>query len=162
MQFTLIDRITDLKPGKSIQAVKVLALAEEYLKDHFPRFPVMPGVLMLESMFQASAFLVYKSEDFRHSTVMLKQARNVRYADFVEPGNSLIISAEIQKQDDVTTTVKAQATTDGKVAVSGRLVLERFNLLDRYPDTYVEGSDIYTSRKMKQRFDLLLAAGSSS
>ena len=53
MRFTLIDRITELKPGVSITAVKGLTLAEEYLQDHFPRFPVMPGVLMLEAMFQA-------------------------------------------------------------------------------------------------------------
>ena len=50
MRFNLIDRITELNEGQSITAVKGLSLAEEYLKDHFPRFPVMPGVLMLEAM----------------------------------------------------------------------------------------------------------------
>ena len=47
MQFTLIDRITDVQPGASITAVRALSLAGEYLQDHFPRFPVMSGVLMI-------------------------------------------------------------------------------------------------------------------
>jgi 3-hydroxyacyl-[acyl-carrier-protein] dehydratase len=47
MRFTLLDRILQLDPGSRIVAVKNLSLAEEYLADHFPRFPVMPGVLML-------------------------------------------------------------------------------------------------------------------
>lgn len=158
MQFILIDQITELELGKRVQAVKVLSLAEDYLQDHFPRFPVMPGVLMLEAMFQASAALVYFSEDFSNSIVLLKETRNVRYADFVQPGNSLVVSAEIQKQNESTTTLKAQATIDGSVAVSGRLILERFNLAARYPETYVNGSDVYTREKMRKRLSLLMTA----
>ncbi|MFM7737804.1 MAG: beta-hydroxyacyl-ACP dehydratase, partial [Planctomycetota bacterium] len=56
MRFAQIDRIVSLIPGDSVRAVKGLALSEEYLQDHFPRFPVMPGVLMLEAIFQASAY----------------------------------------------------------------------------------------------------------
>ena len=55
MRFTLLDRIIDFEPGDRITAVKSLAMAEEYLADHFPNFPVMPGVLMLEAMTQAGA-----------------------------------------------------------------------------------------------------------
>ena len=50
MRFVLIDRIQEIVPGQSLTAVKNLSLAEEYLADHFPGFPVMPGVLMLEGM----------------------------------------------------------------------------------------------------------------
>jgi len=153
MQFSLIDRISDVRPGESITAVKALSLAEEYLQDHFPRFPVMPGVLMLEAMFQASAMLVYRSEDFLHSTILLKQARNVKYADFVEPGQTLIVHAEILKQDDVLTTVKSRGTVGGANAVSGRLVLERFNVADRYPNR--EAWDAHARIKARRRFDLL-------
>lgn len=133
-QFCLIDQILALEPGKSIQAVKHLRAEEDYLKDHFPLFPVMPGVLMLEAMYQTAAWLVRRSENFAHSAVLLKEARNIKYSDFVEPGHSLVVTAEILKQDAATTTLKAQATVDDRVAVSGRLILERFQISDRYPN----------------------------
>ena len=71
MRFTLIDRIASTSAGCPITAVKSLTMAEEYLADHFPNFPVMPGVLMLEAMTQAGAWLVRPSEDFAHSMVVL-------------------------------------------------------------------------------------------
>jgi 3-hydroxyacyl-[acyl-carrier-protein] dehydratase len=133
MRFCLLDRILELEPGVRVTASRRLSPDEEYLKDHFPRFPVMPGVLMLEAMYQASAWLVRQSEGFANSVVLLKEARNVKYADFVTPGKELVVSAEILKQDTSLTTLKAQGLIDGNVAVNGRLVLERFNLADRYP-----------------------------
>ena len=84
-------------------------------------------------MYQASAWLVRQSEGFAHSVVVLKEARNIKYSDFVTPGKELVVTAEILKQDDSLTTLKTQGTIDGNVAVNGRLVLERFNLADRYP-----------------------------
>ena len=65
MRFVLIDRIQEIVPGQSLTAVKNLSLAEEYLADHFPGFPVMPGVLMLEAMTQSAAWLVRSTEDFK-------------------------------------------------------------------------------------------------
>src|SRR6185436_1548301 len=136
MQFCLLDRIVDLQPGVRVTAVKRLRPDEDYLKDHFPRFPVMPGVLMLEAMYQASAWLVRQSEGFAHSVVVLKEARNIKYADFVTPGKELVVTAEIFKQDASLTTLKTQGTIDGNLAVNGRLVLERFNLAERYPSRH--------------------------
>src|SRR5205085_912982 len=107
MRFSQIDRIIDLKPGVCITATKSLDAAEEYLKDHFPLFPVMPGVLMLEAMYQASAWLIRGSEDFAHAFVLLKEARNVKYAEFVKPGQTLTVTAEFVKQDHDTTRLKA-------------------------------------------------------
>jgi 3-hydroxyacyl-[acyl-carrier-protein] dehydratase len=133
MRFCLLDRILELEPGVRVTAVKRLRPDEHYLQDHFPRFPVMPGVLMLEAMYQASAWLVRQSEGFAHSIVVLKEARNIKYADFVTPGKELVVTAEILKEDESLTTLKAQGLIDGNVAVNGRLVLERFNLADRYP-----------------------------
>src|ERR1700690_1214456 len=108
MRFTLIDRIDQLDPGSSIRAVKSLSLAEEYLGDHFPLFPVMPGVLMLEAMTQAGAWLIRAGEDFAHSIVVLKEARNVKFSNFVAPGQTLTVTAEIISQDERQTKLKAQ------------------------------------------------------
>ena len=74
MRFKLLDRIVDLKPGASITAVKSLSLAEDFLADHFPLFPVMPGVFMLEAMTQASAWLIRASENFANSMVVLRES----------------------------------------------------------------------------------------
>ena len=84
-----IDRIVELESGQSLVAVKNLSLAEEYLADHFPGFPVMPGVLMLEALTQAGAWLIREHEDFAHSIVLLKQAKTIKYGSFVEPGRQL-------------------------------------------------------------------------
>ena len=85
----------------------MLAPEEEYLQDHFPRFPVMPGVLMLETLYQAAAWLICVTDDFQHSTILLKEARNIKYADFVQPGQKLVVSVEILEADQRLTTVKA-------------------------------------------------------
>jgi 3-hydroxyacyl-[acyl-carrier-protein] dehydratase len=148
MRFTLIDRIVELKPNESITAVKALTMAEEYLADHFPLFPVMPGVLMLEAMYEASAWLVRASEDFAHSIVMLKEAKAVSYKEFVAPGQLLTVTAQIVKQDDRTTRLKTRGTVDGRDAVGGRLVLERYNLADRLPSrTETDGVVVSALRK---------------
>ena len=133
MRFLLIDRIIDFQPGVRITAVKSLSMAEEYLADHFPNFPVMPGVLMLEAMTQAAAWLIRLSEDFAHSVILLKQASNVKYGQFVEPGQMLTVTAEIISQTETETKVKTQGSVDGRTTVSARLVLERFNMADRVP-----------------------------
>ncbi len=153
MRFTLIDRIIELRPGAQIRAVKSLSLAEEYLMDHFPRFPVMPGVLMLEALYQTSAWLVRASEDFAHSTVVMKEAKSVKYADFVEPGQTLTFAAEIFKQDEHTTTLKTRGTVGTNSAVSARLVLHRYNLADEAPD--LAQTDRYTRGELRKLFEIL-------
>jgi 3-hydroxyacyl-[acyl-carrier-protein] dehydratase len=130
MRFTLLDQIVHLEPGARITATKSLSLAEEYLGDHFPLFPVMPGVLMLEAMTQAGAWLIRAGEDFAHSIVTLKEARNVKFSNFVAPGQTLTVTAEVIGQDDRQTRLKAQGVVGGEIQLSGRLVLERYNLAD--------------------------------
>lgn len=151
MRFRMIDRILDIQPGVRIVAEKKLQTDEDYLKDHFPLFPVMPGVLMLEAMFQASMWLDRASDDFRHAVVVLKEARNIKFADFVQPGEVLRISAEILKSDSRTRTMKAEGTVDDSVAVSGRLVLERFNRADQNPE--FETSDARTRYDIRLEFN---------
>ena len=133
MRFTLLDRVVAIEPGKSITAVKTVTLAEEYLADHFPRFPVLPGVLMLEAMTQAAAWTVRLGEDFAHSIVVLRAARNVKYGDFVEPGKTLTVTAEVLSQDDTVTKVKASGKVGDRTSLTARLELERYNLADRIP-----------------------------
>jgi 3-hydroxyacyl-[acyl-carrier-protein] dehydratase len=153
MRFSLIDRIEYLEPDAKITAVKALSLAEEYLADHFPGFPVMPGVLMLEAMTQAGAWLVRASENFTHSMVVLKEASGVKYGHFVEPGQTLQVTAEITKQTQRETKLKVQGTVDGKTTVSARLVLERYDLAETQPAH--ARTDQLVKQQMRNLFGLL-------
>jgi 3-hydroxyacyl-[acyl-carrier-protein] dehydratase len=132
MRFTLIDRITALEPGKRIEAVKNLTMAEEYLAEHFPGFPVLPGVLMLEAVTQAGAWLVRATEDFRHSVIILKEAKAVKYGHFVTPGKQLRIACDWVSENGSLVTLKAKGELAGASSVSCRVVLERFNLSERH------------------------------
>jgi 3-hydroxyacyl-[acyl-carrier-protein] dehydratase len=160
MRFSLIDRIEHFEPGARITAVKALSLAEEYLADHFPGFPVMPGVLMLEAMTQAGAWLVRASEDFAHSMVVLKEAKGVKYGQFVEPGQTLHVTAEIISQTPRETKLKAQGSVEGRVAVSARLVLERYNLGETQPQHRVTDQEV--KQEMRNLFALLYQPQSRS
>lgn len=151
MRFRQLDTITLVEPGVRIEATKLLRGDEHYLQDHFPKFPVMPGVLMLEAMFQASAWLVRSSEEFCHAVVLLREARNVKYADFVEPGETLVVSADMIKQDERLTTLKAQGTVAGNTAVSARLILERYHLAEHFPSR--AASEPLVNRIMRKRFE---------
>jgi len=163
MRFTLLDRVVAIDPGKTITAIKTLSLSEEYLADHFPRFPVMPGVLMLEAMTQAAAWTIRIAEDFAHSVVVLRSAKNVKYGDFVEPGRVLTVTAEVLSQDETTTKVKASGTVSSaggeRTSLTARLVLERYNMADRLP--HGDAIDARVRAEMRKLWAVLHPTGRS-
>jgi 3-hydroxyacyl-[acyl-carrier-protein] dehydratase len=134
MRFCLLDRICSLDPDTEVTAVKAVSLAEEYLADHFPEFPVLPGVFMLEAATQAATWLVRISENYAHSMIVLAEARSVKFTDFVTPGNSLRLTVEQIKREDALVHFKFQGEVEGRTCVSGRLTLECYNLADDNPD----------------------------
>lgn len=134
MRFWLLDSIRSYEPDVSLTAIKNVALSEEYLGDHFPEFPVLPGVFMLEAATQAGAWLLRLSENFTHSIISLKEARNIKYADFVQPGQTLEMNVSMIKKDDRLATLKMEGYVQGRQALSGRIVLERYNLADTDPE----------------------------
>ncbi|HMF20238.1 MAG TPA: 3-hydroxyacyl-ACP dehydratase FabZ family protein [Gemmataceae bacterium] len=131
MRFNLVDRILEIDPGRRIRIVKNLTLAEEYLADHFPTFPVMPGVLMLQTLVEAGAWLLRITEDFRHSVIVLREAKNIKYGNFMEPGKNLVVTAEMVESTDTDAVFKGKGEVDGNSTVSARLILTRYNLRDR-------------------------------
>ncbi len=132
MKFNLIDRI-ELLTDDRIVAVKYVSLAEEYLADHFPTFPVLPGVMMLEACTQAAGWLLHRRHNFGMSMAVLKEAKNVKYGNFVAPGNFLKVDVEYLKPTDGGATFKASGTVGDAQAVSARLELAYFNLADKQP-----------------------------
>lgn len=83
---------------------------------------------MLEALFQASCWLIRASEDFENSLLVLKEARNVKFADFMEPEQTLQITAEIMKSESGSVTMKAVGTKGDVVAVSARLIIGKSNM----------------------------------
>lgn len=124
MKYQQIDRITSLEPGQKLTAERTLRADEEHLKDHFPRFPVMPGVMMLEALHQAAVWLVKTGDRFESPLVLLREVRSVKFGDFLAPGDTLLVTVEKVKQLGNLTTVKAFASKNGRTTVSARLILE--------------------------------------
>ena len=153
MRFTLVDRILEITPGQKIVAIKNLSMAEEYLGDHFPGFPVMPGVLMVEALTQASAWLIRASEDFANSIVTLKEAKNVKFANILQPGQTLTITAEIIDQDERFTRIKASGSSEGMATLAARLTMERYNLATERPDRQI--ADEVVVQNLRETFSLL-------
>src|ERR1700729_3901691 len=108
MRFVLIDRILELNRGQSLVAIKNLSLAEEYLADHFPGFPVMPGVLMLQALVEAGAWLLRATDDFRHSVIVLREAKGIKYGAFMEPGRRMTVTVELVEQNEGTASLKGK------------------------------------------------------
>jgi 3-hydroxyacyl-[acyl-carrier-protein] dehydratase len=133
MRFNLIDRIVEIRPGKSLRAYKNLTLGEEYLADHFPTFPVMPGVLMLQTLVEAAAWLLRLSEDYRHSIIVLREARNIKYGTFMEPGRQMQVAVDLVERDAGLASFKGRGEVDGQATVSARLTVATYNLRDVSP-----------------------------
>jgi 3-hydroxyacyl-[acyl-carrier-protein] dehydratase len=133
MRFHLIDRIAEVVPGKSLRAIKRLTLAEEYLADHFPTFPIMPGVLQLQAIVEAGSWLLRLTDNYAQSVWVLREARNVKYGNLVLPGRAMTLSVELTKRDADTATFRGKAEVDGQSAVSAQVTLAGYNLRDRNP-----------------------------
>lgn len=153
MKFILIDRIDELEPGRRIVAHKCLTLAEEYLQDHFPRFPVMPGVLMLEALTQSAAWLARASQGFAHSVVLLREARNVTYKSFVSPGQTLTIEAVCKQLSERESVFQASGQSDGRPVLKGQLTLRHLNLAEQDPQ--LTNVDSRLRERFRQQFELL-------
>ncbi|MCO6045125.1 beta-hydroxyacyl-ACP dehydratase [Aeoliella sp. ICT_H6.2] len=133
MRFWLLDAIESFTPDEQLTGVKNVSYSEDYLEDHFPEFPVLPGVFMLEAATQAAAWLLRFTDDLAHTIVVLREAKNIKYANFVQPGRQLRVTVEQMKKDERFATFKVAGTVDGQSTLSGRIVLERYNLADSDP-----------------------------
>ena len=158
MKFHLVDRIESLAPGKRIVTIKALSLAEEYLADHFPAFPVLPGVMMIEAMVQSAAWLVRVEQDFSRSVIVLSAARNVRYSNFVQPGRMLRCEVDAVEIGDASATFKGvgyvcDPTGERAKAVSAKLELRCGNLVDRAE--YLAAADTAIVAELRDRFKLI-------
>ncbi|MFN7706411.1 MAG: beta-hydroxyacyl-ACP dehydratase, partial [bacterium] len=107
----------------------------------------------LEGLFQASSWLIRGTDSFRHSLLTLNEARNVKFADFMEPGQTMEITAEILKSDDKTVTLKASGMKGDVVACSARLIIGKSNMVDKNAD--LAALDGFMRESMRQEMKKL-------
>lgn len=138
---------------------KQVSMAEEYLGDHFPGFPVLPGVLMLEAAVQAAAWLVREWDQFQHAVITLRSVRGIRYGAFVEPGSTLVVQADVIKLESVQSEFKIRGTVSDVAAIQGRIELRHLNLADQDAGlAAVDGSVVAAMRSQWQQLSLRMGA----
>jgi 3-hydroxyacyl-[acyl-carrier-protein] dehydratase len=125
MRFFLIDRITSWQVGVAAEAVKNVALSEDFFDDHFPRRPVMPGVLMIEGLAQLAGLLLeasLKQQFSRDAKAILTVVERTKFREMIRPGDTLLYRAEVKSVNPNGGKAAAQATCNGRLAVSTGLV----------------------------------------
>lgn len=123
--FLLVDRVLELEPGKSIRALKNVSVNEPFFNGHFPEKPVMPGVLIIEALAQATGLLGFRTMDENPSDdilYMLVAVDKARFKRQVEPGDQLILEAEIIRRKGIMWVFNTKATVNGKLAASAELM----------------------------------------
>jgi 3-hydroxyacyl-[acyl-carrier-protein] dehydratase len=153
MRFILIDKIVSLESGRKIKAVKSVSLAEEYLADHFPTFPVLPGVLLLEGLIESASWLVREVENFAHSMILLSEARNVKYKSFLAPGGRIEYTVEARAIEENVSSFTGIGVSDDERIVEAKFALRHFNLADENPA--MAAVDAKVIENMKRRWKLL-------
>ena len=127
MRFDLVDNILELTADRAV-TIKNVTAAEEYLADHFPSFPVLPGVMMLEAMVQAARKLLearppVSSGGSGGRRWVVGEVRNVRYGNMVRPGQQLRLTVELTKSEGDRHTFQGRGEVDDTTAVQGRFTL---------------------------------------
>ena len=153
MRFILIDKIVSIENGKLIKAVKNVSLSEEYLADHFPTFPVLPGVLLLEGLIESASWLVRRTENFAHSMILLEQARNVKYKSFLTPGAQIEYTVQAKAVEENVSSFAGFGVSQGERIVEARFGLRHFNLADE--DSAIAAVDARVIENLKKRWEIL-------
>jgi len=123
--FLLIDRVINLEVGKSLTAIKNVTFNEPHFNGHFPDQPIMPGVLIIEALAQATGILAFKSEVGKPQIgqiYMLVGVDKVRFKRMVEPGDQLEIYAEIVTVKRGIWKFNCRATVEGKLITSAEIL----------------------------------------
>jgi 3-hydroxyacyl-[acyl-carrier-protein] dehydratase len=123
--FLLIDRVLDYELGKSLRAIKNVTINEPFFQGHFPFRPVMPGVLILEAIAQATGILAFLSTGTRPSEQSLYYfvgVDNARFKQPVEPGDQMLLEVEVIRTMRGVWKFRGEAKVDGKVVASAEMM----------------------------------------
>ena len=119
--FLLVDKITDYAPGQFARGVKCVTMNEPFFQGHFPQFPVMPGVLIIEALAQVGAVAILSVPENKGKLAFFGGIKNARFKQQVRPGDVLELSCELTAQRGPIGFGTAEARVNGKIAAKGEL-----------------------------------------
>lgn len=127
--FLLIDRVLECEPGKRLVAIKNVSINEPFFQGHFPSKPVMPGVLLIEAMAQATGLLAMESAEVpKEAIYYLVGVDKARFKRPVVPGDQLVFEIEVLKTRREIWVFAAEANVDGKMVASAEIMCTARNL----------------------------------
>ncbi|HHS83888.1 MAG TPA: 3-hydroxyacyl-ACP dehydratase FabZ [Gammaproteobacteria bacterium] len=130
--FLLVDKVLEIESGKYLKAIKNVSYNEPYFNGHFPHRAVMPGVLILEALAQATgilAFVTTETKPTEESLYYFVGTDNIRFKQPVIPGDQLVLEVELIKKLRGVWKFKGQASVDGKVVASGEILCAERNVV---------------------------------
>jgi 3-hydroxyacyl-[acyl-carrier-protein] dehydratase len=132
--FLLVDRVVEIVPGQKLVAYKNVTMNEDFFNGHFPGHPVMPGVLILEALAQATAILAYKTEnmDPKNMVTYLMGVDGARFRKPVVPGDRLQLNIEVIRHKGAIWKTKGTATVEGVKVAEGEFLA---TVVDKNKDT---------------------------
>ena len=122
--FLLVDRVVSIDPGKTLRAYKNVSVNEPFFEGHFPGHPVMPGVLILEALAQASAILAYRSTGFdpTQKVTYLMAIDGAKFRKPTVPGDRLELEVEVLRFKGSILKTRGVAKVDGEVVAEGEFL----------------------------------------
>lgn len=120
--FLLVDKVTEVEEGKRVAGIKNVTINEPFFQGHFPDYPVMPGVLIIEALAQIGAIAVLGMEDNKGKIGFLAGVDKCRFKRQVKPGDQLKLEVEIIKIKGPIGKGKGVATVDGEVACTAEIM----------------------------------------
>lgn len=127
--FLLVDRVVEIEPGKRLAAIKNVTINEPFFQGHFPTKPVMPGVLLIEAMAQATGLLAMESAEVpKEAIYYLVGVDKARFKRPVVPGDQLRFEVEVLKHRRDIWVFAAEATVEGELVASAEIMCTARNL----------------------------------
>jgi len=120
--FLLVDRVLELVPKQRLVALKNVTMNENFFTGHFPERPVMPGVLIIESMAQAAGLVMLSEDEHKGKTPYFTGIDNARFRKTIVPGDQIIIEIDVIRIKGNVGRVKAVAKVDNQIATEAELM----------------------------------------
>jgi len=115
VRYLLVDKIIELEEKKRAVGIKNVTMSEDFLTHHFPQYPLMPGMLILESIAQLASWLIAASTDFKNKAI-IHTLEKAKFKKFVRPGEQILLEVTVISTENEITQFKGVAKVADKIA----------------------------------------------